>query len=132
MMYTLPDETVTFTFEGTKYAGAEVTVRLSPVPIAEWVALLHETSERWTAPETLDRFARVALVDWNLSDRDCAIPCTADGLSRVNPDLVAAIIREWLDQVVSVPRPFVTSSNGTGQSDGRSGKTNPPPSGPPE
>lgn len=108
-------------FEDPNLAGA--IVRAKSIPFGEFLTigrLASEIQDRGTqhAQELMDRMCITvsgALVDWNLEDEDgTPIPCTADGLLSLDPDLAMTIIRAWMDAMGSVPDPLGGPSSGGG------------------
>jgi hypothetical protein len=100
--YTIPDQVVTLTFEGTDFAGAEVTLRRGlPYRTVLELQLLgavvsDNTIESMVALNEL--FVRKVLVRWNLADSDDVdIPCNVSGFEDLPMDFLGLIYTGWLE-----------------------------------
>lgn len=112
MTYTLPEKLAVLEFE--EYPGLEVTVRLSPVPMAEYFAILNDLDDPgeggWVA--LVQRFAPVGLVSWNLAE-----PADAAGLVAQPYELAIGIVLQWTKAVADVPVPLPKASSSTTSSE---------------
>lgn len=92
-------ETATIEFE--EYPGDEFVVRIAPVPGDVYWALGAETP--WSA----DGFASLAerfapfLVSWTLD-----LPATAEGLMKIDPNLLVGLRNQWFGAVFRAPVPL--------------------------
>lgn len=124
--FVLPDEPVTLTFEGSPYAGAEVTVRLSPVSVLAFKEYIELAATKGVlSEEALAVFADIALIEWNLADAAGPLPLTADGLRRADRTLMAVVCDEWTKRIMGIARPLVVGSNDTDASATTPAKTPP-------
>lgn len=99
-----------------EYPDDVITVRLSPVPMREYFALLREfdaldePSEEPVAQLTafFDHWTRIALVGWTFPS-----PLTGEGMLDLDLRLATAIVRQWMERIKEVPAPLPVGSSGS-------------------
>ena len=103
-------KTATIVFD--EYPDDEVTVILSPVPVATYFDIIEKANTlRFDPAEFRALFEQFApfIDSWTFPE-----PTDADGLLAQDYNLGLAIIREWAREVRSVPLPLrLTPSDGT-------------------
>lgn len=92
-------------FEGTRYAGAEVEVRLD-MPLADY--LVHDALDE--EEPRLRWFGEHALVSWNLKRDGAPVPATAEELLAMPRQFSGRLHREWLRLVSDPGLPFAAPS----------------------
>lgn len=101
--YTLPERVATITFDGTDFAGAEVTLRIglpyrTVMEVQQLGAGLTESLSLQAMGALTELFADRVLVRWNLSDDGgIELPCTATAFDDLPMDFLALIFTGWLD-----------------------------------
>ena len=112
MTFKVPRREARVVFEDGDYAGAEARLHLDQ-RMGDFLALQRAAVEGET--ETLCHFLADALIDWNLADDEGAIPADYEGVLRLPPLLITAIIAKWLEAQTSVAAPLGGGSiNGAG------------------
>ena len=107
----------TATLRFADYPGEEIVVRVAPIPMEDYFAILVDFTKftrRGTAEQLMDlfgRFAELALESWTFPE-----PADAKGIRRRDVNLALAMIQQWLDEVGRVPLPLPVGSSGTEQS----------------
>ena len=115
--FRIPEKTARLVFEGDM-AGAEVVVRLQPIPLHAYLELQSKAgTDIWGA---IADFVDIGLVSWNIEDGDGPIPPTAEGVLRADPMVGRTVFFEWLKAVVNPPAPLPETSAGTPIPAGRS------------
>lgn len=108
MGYTLPEKTAILEFE--EYPGLEVTVRLSPVPMASYFDIVRRMADEsltMTKFEEIARdFAPLGLVAWNLD-----VEATTEGLVAQPYEFAIGIVNQWTKAVANVPVPLPKRSS---------------------
>lgn len=92
-------------FEGTRYRGAEVTVRLD-LPLGDLLA--HDACK--TEEERMRWMAEHVIESWNLERDGEAIPMTADALMGMPPVFRRTLHREWMKACLDPDLPFESPS----------------------
>jgi hypothetical protein len=113
--FRLPARTALLDFSGTEYDGAVVRVRLN-VPLRLLLELQAiEQGDSGEVKEGFLKFAREALVDWNLEGEDGQpIPATAEGILNVSTAFATYLISQWSQVVARPPAPLAgPSANGS-------------------
>lgn len=103
-------EITTATLVFDEYPDDEIVVRLSPVPMRHYFALV----EKWDAAERLGDYAALfrefaeagLLISWTFPE-----PCDVDGFLARDFKLGVAIVREWIQGVRDVPLPLPRSAS---------------------
>jgi hypothetical protein len=117
MPFQLPERIATLVFEDGPLLGLELEVRLG-VPF-DFYFDLTELADRSTTEDgvaalrsLLHRFADVALVGWNLADRDGkAVPCTPEAFTaHVDPVSGGAMLQRYMSAIGGVPDPLAKQS----------------------
>ena len=108
----------TIRLEGDRWAGAWVKVSQA-LPIGKFLAvadLMRNVGEAGTGntAQALAVFARVGLIEWNLTDEEGAdIPATEEGLLGLPLELALAITNAWMEGMALPPAPLSQpSANG--------------------
>lgn len=101
MGFDLYANTGVLTFEGTRFKGAEVTVRLD-MPLADYLA--HDECE--TEDERLAWFAKHALVKWNIEQKGKAVEPTPEAFCAMPRQFSVRVHREWMKLVNDPDIPF--------------------------
>lgn len=103
MGFRLPVEVTTLTLRDGPWAGVEVALNAASAPRAQLIGLLtapeNETEEQQTARgrELFTLLETRVIVGWNVeSHAGKPIPPTADGFALVPPELIAAVIAQYL------------------------------------
>jgi len=108
-MYVLPEERVEYEFEA--YPGLEVSLRVSPIPLGDWLAWTAMGTEEGEAEERLraryGRFVELAQPRWNLPEEP-----DVDGLMHQPFQMVAGLMTAWSNSIAEVPVPLARRSNG--------------------
>ena len=93
-------------FEGTRYKGAEITVRLD-VPVGEWDGLV--------ALATLDDegvwMVEHGIESWNLEAGGKALPLTAEAFNKLPRPFRRRLITEYIKAVSEIDAPLVEPSS---------------------
>lgn len=90
----------------TDYPGLEVQVRTLSMGqlIGVWAG-------KSTSADTFDLFAE-RLVGWNLEDEDGRpVPVTREALLAEDDDMVQAIVKRWIQEVMGVSAPLESDSS---------------------
>lgn len=106
--FRLPEKTAKLVFEGD-YEGAEIVVRLRPVPLDRYLELQRLMSDN-DGPGALQAFAPL-IVSWNLEDEAGAIPVAEHG--RADPHILGVALQQWLVAVTEPPPPLPERSGDT-------------------
>jgi len=98
--------------EGTEYPGLEVQVRTLSMG-----QLVKVWSGSGSSTDTFDLFAG-RIVGWNLEDEVTGepVPTTREALEVEDDDLINAIIKLWIAEVMGVPAPLESGSGSGGTS----------------
>lgn len=109
--FQVPTQTAHLAFEGSRWEGVEVVVRLG-ISIAVYLEIkaLLEANE---PIQLATVFGDSMLVAWNLVDEDNKpIPTTGAGMTSL-PDMALAlrIVNLWMQAVADVPTPLGVTSN---------------------
>lgn len=91
-------------FEGTRFAGAVVTLRLD-MPVLEAMAITEELSTK-TMAEQAPVFAERLLKGWNLQYQGKAIPATPEGAEQAPGALLRMCIEQWFKAVLDPKVPL--------------------------
>jgi hypothetical protein len=102
MGYKLTPRTAKLVFED-EYDGAEVRVTLDH-PLSHFIEA--QKLQLSQDIEGLCNFVAGILVDWNLEDDAGAIPTDYEGVIRVYPALINAIVTRWMEAQVTLPAPL--------------------------
>jgi hypothetical protein len=99
-----------FTFDDTTdYPGLEVQVRTLTMG-----QLLEVWSGKGTSSATFEVFAS-QIVSWNLEDEaGQPVPVTREALLAEDDDMIQAIVKKWIAEVMGVPAPL-ESDSGSGE-----------------
>lgn len=90
----------------TDYPGLEVQVRTLTMG-----QLIGVWASEGTSTETFELFAD-RLVSWNLEDEDGQpVPATREALLAEDDDMVQAIAKRWIAEVIGVPAPLESGSD---------------------
>jgi hypothetical protein len=104
-----PFQTALLLFEGSRFHGSEIRVRLD--------ASLEDYETFVALPKHSDEIVFLAekvLVDWNLEKDGKPIPCDLAGIKTLPLALTRRIVVEWINLVTGVSDPLgVPSSNGS-------------------
>lgn len=106
-MFELPERTITIVIPDGDFKGAEI-IASRDIPLA-LVLDIDDASElggRKGMVKAVTTFADNVLRSWNLSRDGVAIPATAEGMLRLPPDLVVAILQTWGESLKGTPAPL--------------------------
>ena len=96
----------TLVFEGTRYTGAEVKVRLD-LPLVDLEAF-DALAEGVTNPFDTDFLER--RLAWNLEAKGEPIPLTIEGINALPRTFTRRLVTAWLRTVTDIDLPLVPSS----------------------
>lgn len=111
--YQIKDELANLIFgDDSPEAGLQVKTRLN-VPLGVYLEI-QDLLAQDRALEMFTLFARVALVSWNILDKEGGpVPATEEGIKQVPVPLATRILQEWQSAVANPPAPLAeTSPNG--------------------
>lgn len=115
-----PYGAVTLDFEGTRYAGAIVTVQVDFLPEEQdqlFETFADDVPAREREKANFAAFGEKVLVAWNVTDRDGkAIPLGPDALNRIPVQLARRIFQAWSEAVwnIDIPLSPPTESGSSG------------------
>jgi hypothetical protein len=122
MGFELPQNKVSFTFEGTPWDGAHVACSLAVSMELFWTIL--EAAQGSISPDGAVQFDKVreanrligeyVLVEWDLEHDGKPIPATGEGFDQMPPKFAGLITQKWLEVMQADDDPLPDeSSNGT-------------------
>lgn len=104
MSFELPDQTVTLTFEGTAFEGAEATARVN-VSMEQFMKL-DEIEGQEGVPGMVRYFGQHLLQSWNVTMNKKPVPATADGMAKVSLVFALMIVQQWREAITSPNGPL--------------------------
>ena len=122
MGFKITDKVAVLEFRGGEYEGAQARVRLN-VSLGAFLEFQGTAAKALTAESPLEKtsgvremieaFCRIALLEWNLEDKDgVAVPATPEGALSLPLAFLQRLIEEWTGAVAEVPAPLGSRSNG--------------------
>lgn len=117
----MADRTATIEFD--EYPGKSFTVRVSPVPMDAYLDINDRLAALHTGQdirELVDKFASVALVDWE----GCEGDPTPANLLKQDFNLILALGGQWTRAVAEAPLPLPVTSGAGGPSKARRASKN--------
>lgn len=114
--YRVPARTARAVFEGTEWDGCEVTLKINAT-IGTLIDLSRMRDDNDI--DALLSFLADVVVSWNVEDDNGPIPATSDGMRRIDPFLMNALLDAWQGAVtgqMEVPAPLAQPSSGGGTS----------------
>ncbi len=104
-----PFTAVKFTFEGSRFAGAEITMNLD-IPLGDVIG--YPTEPKTKLADQWQWFQAHALISWNLEDRKGEpIPIEAP-VEKLPRALISLVMQKWFEAVVDTSTPLEALSRG--------------------